>query len=111
MLNCLYTAPCSVPSWRVGPHPDRARHTRYLPRSGFHLMFVDSHCHLNFPDLAANLPDILARMEQNRVSHALVVSVNLPDWPGLMELVAPHSNLYASAIGRASCRERVCQYV
>src|SRR3546814_19329628 len=59
-------------------------------------MFVDSHCHLNFPDLAANLPDILARMEQNRVSHALVVSVNLPDWPGLMELVAPHSNLYAS---------------
>jgi len=59
-------------------------------------MFVDSHCHLNFPDLAANLPDIMARMAQNQVSHALVVSVNLPEWPGLMELVAPHPNLYAS---------------
>lgn len=59
-------------------------------------MFVDSHCHLNFPDLATNLPDILARMTRNQVSHALVVSVNLPDWPGLMALVGPHANLYAS---------------
>ncbi len=59
-------------------------------------MYVDSHCHLDFPELAQNLPDILARMEQNQVSHALVVSVNLPQWPGLMELVAPHPHLYAS---------------
>lgn len=59
-------------------------------------MYVDSHCHLDFPELAQNLPDILGRMAQNQVSHALVVSVNLPDWPGLMELVAPQPNLYAS---------------
>jgi len=59
-------------------------------------MFVDSHCHLDFPELAQNLPDILARMDQNKVSHALVVSVNMPQWPGLMELVAPHERLYAS---------------
>lgn len=59
-------------------------------------MYVDSHCHLDFPELAQNLPDILGRMAQNQVSHALVVSVNLPDWPRLLELVQPHPNLYAS---------------
>src|SRR3546814_20042465 len=59
-------------------------------------MYVDSHCHLDFPELAQNLPDILGRMEQNQVSHALVVSVNLPDWPRLIELVEPQPNLYAS---------------
>lgn len=59
-------------------------------------MFVDSHCHLDFSELAENLPDILQRMKQNQVSHALVVSVNLPQWPGLMQVVAPHSHLYAS---------------
>ena len=59
-------------------------------------MFVDSHCHLDFPELAENLPDILGRMAQNQVTHALVVSVNLPDWPKLMDLVAPHAHLYAS---------------
>ncbi|NYT36710.1 TatD family deoxyribonuclease [Allopusillimonas soli] len=59
-------------------------------------MYIDSHCHLNFPDLAGNLPDILARMTQNQVSHALVVSVNMPDWPGLMSLVEGQERLYAS---------------
>jgi len=59
-------------------------------------MYIDSHCHLDFPELAQNLPDILHRMALNQVSHALVVSVNMPAWQGLMELVAPHDNLYAS---------------
>ncbi|VCU69721.1 putative deoxyribonuclease YcfH [Pigmentiphaga humi] len=59
-------------------------------------MFVDSHCHLDFPELAAQLPDVLARMRTNGVGCALCVSVNLPDWPGLVELVAQHDNLWAS---------------
>ncbi|CAM3986336.1 TatD family hydrolase [Bordetella tumbae] len=59
-------------------------------------MYVDSHCHLNFPDLAQDLPDILQRMATNQVTHALVVSVDMPDWPGLIELVEPHRHLWAS---------------
>lgn len=59
-------------------------------------MYVDSHCHLDFPELAQQLPDVLARMAENRVSHALVVSVNLPDWPRLHDLVQGHDQLYAS---------------
>ncbi|CAM3700794.1 TatD family hydrolase [Bordetella tumulicola] len=59
-------------------------------------MYVDSHCHLNFPKLAQDLPDILQRMQANQVTHALVVSVDMPDWPGLIQLVEPHRNLWAS---------------
>lgn len=59
-------------------------------------MYVDSHCHLNFPELAADLPAILDRMAANQVTHALVVSVNMPEWPGLMSLVEPQANLWAS---------------
>jgi TatD DNase family protein len=59
-------------------------------------MYVDSHCHLNFPELAADLPAILDRMAANQVTHALVVSVNMPEWPGLMALVEPQANLWAS---------------
>lgn len=59
-------------------------------------MFADSHCHLNFPELVAQLPEILQKMETNQVSHALVVSVNLPDWPGLIELVQAQPKLWAS---------------
>lgn len=59
-------------------------------------MFVDSHCHLDFPELVAHLPDILNKMQDNRVSHALCVSVNLPDWPGLIDIVEQHTPLWAS---------------
>src|SRR3546814_3554695 len=88
MPSCLYTAPCNVPCW-LAPRQSKT----FLSKS---IMFVDSHCHLNFPELAENLPEILGRMVQNQVTHALVVSVNMPDWPGLMDLVAPHDHLYAS---------------
>jgi len=59
-------------------------------------MYVDSHCHLDFPELRQNLPDILERMQANRVTHALCVSVNLPDWPALIELVESQDRLWAS---------------
>jgi TatD DNase family protein len=59
-------------------------------------MFIDSHCHLDFPELAENLPRILANMAANRVTHALCVSVDLPDFPKVRALAEAHSNLYAS---------------
>lgn len=59
-------------------------------------MYIDSHCHLNFPDLRANVNTILADMDKANVGHALVVSVNMRDWPSLIELVEEHDNLRAS---------------
>ncbi|GGP22854.1 TatD family hydrolase [Silvimonas iriomotensis] len=59
-------------------------------------MFVDSHCHLNFPDLVTNLDAHLAAMVDNKVSHALVVAVNLPDLPGVLSLAQSQPNLFAS---------------
>ena len=31
-------------------------------------MYVDSHCHLNFPELRKNLPEILTNMHENQVT-------------------------------------------
>lgn len=59
-------------------------------------MFVDSHCHLDFPDLANNLDEIFDNMQQNQVTHALCVSVNLEDFPRVRTLAESHNNLYAS---------------
>jgi TatD DNase family protein len=60
------------------------------------LMLVDSHCHLDFPELADNLEAILARMRQNHVGHALCVSVNLEDFPRVLALAEGHEHLFAS---------------
>jgi TatD DNase family protein len=59
-------------------------------------MLVDSHCHLNFPELAARVDEALALMRQNQVTHALCVSVTLEDFPQVRALAERYSNLYAS---------------
>ncbi|HZS80966.1 MAG TPA: TatD family hydrolase [Herbaspirillum sp.] len=59
-------------------------------------MYIDSHCHLNFPELAARLPDIFGKMTENRVSHALCVSVNLPEFPQVLALAEQYPRIYAS---------------
>jgi TatD DNase family protein len=59
-------------------------------------MFIDSHCHLDFPEFQARLPEVLANMKSAQVSHALCVSVDIPDFPNVLKLAQEHPHLYAS---------------
>jgi TatD DNase family protein len=59
-------------------------------------MYVDSHCHLDFPELLQELPQLLDAMRENRVTHALCIGVDLPAWPGVVDLARQHANLYAT---------------
>ena len=59
-------------------------------------MYIDSHCHINFPELAARMPAIRAKMDENKVTHALCVSVDLPDFPQVLALAEQYANFYAS---------------
>jgi TatD DNase family protein len=59
-------------------------------------MYIDSHCHINFPDLADKLPEVFELMRQNQVSHALCISVELERFPDILALAESHPNVYAS---------------
>ncbi len=59
-------------------------------------MFVDSHCHLDFPEYEGQVPSLLARMREARVQNALCISVDMPDFPKVLALAEAHENLYAS---------------
>src|SRR5450755_1668540 len=59
-------------------------------------MFVDSHCHINFPELVEKLPALLDAMAEQHVTHALCIGVNLPELPGVLAIAAEHANIYAS---------------
>ncbi|MDD2928900.1 MAG: TatD family hydrolase [Sideroxydans sp.] len=59
-------------------------------------MFIDSHCHLNFPGLSEQLDVLLQNMRESAVSHALCVSVDLASFPEVLALAVQHDNLYAS---------------
>ena len=59
-------------------------------------MFVDSHCHLDFPEYADQLPDILARMTEAKVQNAMCISVDMPDFPKVLALAEAHDQLFAT---------------
>ena len=59
-------------------------------------MYIDSHCHINFPDLADKLPEVFDLMAHNQVSHALCISVELEKFPEVLALAEAHPNIYAS---------------
>jgi TatD DNase family protein len=59
-------------------------------------MFIDSHCHINFPELAEKLDEVFATMKTNGVESALCVSVELPRLPEILALAEQHDNIYAS---------------
>ncbi|CAN1547985.1 TatD Mg-dependent DNase [Burkholderiaceae bacterium] len=59
-------------------------------------MFIDSHCHLDFPEYRDRMPEVLANMAAAQVSHALCISVALPDFPAVRALAETYGHLFAS---------------
>jgi TatD DNase family protein len=59
-------------------------------------MFVDSHCHLNFPELSENIQSVRQLMHDEAISHALCVSVTLDKFPEVLSLAEQYENFYAS---------------
>jgi TatD DNase family protein len=59
-------------------------------------MLVDSHCHLNFPELVNNMDAIRQAMNDNQVGYALCISVNLREFPEVLAVAEAHSNFFAS---------------
>ena len=59
-------------------------------------MFIDSHCHIDFPDLYQRMPEVLENMRAQKVTHALAVSVDVKDWERIRVLIEAHPHIYGS---------------
>jgi TatD DNase family protein len=59
-------------------------------------MFVDSHCHLSFPELAARLPQIRQAMAAAQVDRALCICTTLEEFEAVHALAMDHDNFWAS---------------
>jgi len=59
-------------------------------------MFVDSHCHLNFPDYQGKLDLVLADMAANHVDRALCISTTLEEFPQVHQVALQCPNIWAT---------------
>jgi len=60
------------------------------------MMFTDSHCHLNFPELLSELPAIREAMAQAQVTRALCISTTLEEFGSVHQLALDFDNFWAT---------------
>jgi TatD DNase family protein len=60
------------------------------------MQLVDSHCHLDFPELHGALPQLLERMAAAHVGWALCAGVTLERFPVVLDIAHRHQNIYAA---------------
>ncbi len=61
------------------------------------VMFTDSHCHLNFPELVSKLPEIRAAMQAAQVDRALCICTTLEEFEAVHALATQYDNFWATA--------------
>ena len=59
-------------------------------------MFTDSHCHLSFPELKAQLPQIRQAMLDAQVDRALCICTTLEEFADVHELATTYDNFWSS---------------
>ncbi len=59
-------------------------------------MFTDSHCHLSYPELKADLPRIRLAMAEAQVTRALCICTTLEEFPQVHELAIAYDNFWST---------------
>jgi TatD DNase family protein len=59
-------------------------------------MFVDSHCHLNFPQYTETIDQVRADMQAAGVDRALCIGTTLEDFPQVHALAMRYDNMWAT---------------
>ena len=59
-------------------------------------MYIDSHCHLSFPELHARVPELRREMAAARVSRALCICTTLEEFPTVHALATEHDNFWCT---------------
>lgn len=59
-------------------------------------MLVDSHCHLDFPDFAAELPDVLARARAHGIARLITISTRVKRFEQIRTIIETHDDVFGS---------------
>ena len=59
-------------------------------------MIIDSHCHLNYEPMIANLDEVMARAKENNVSKMLTISTDEKSFQNNLEIIKKYENVYGT---------------
>jgi TatD DNase family protein len=59
-------------------------------------MLIDSHCHLDFPDFAAELPDVIARAQAAGVGRMVTISTRVRRFEAIRQIAETYPNVFCT---------------
>ena len=59
-------------------------------------MYTDSHCHLSFPELVSQLPDIRQKMQDAQVTRALCICTTMEEFDQVHHLAKSYDNFWST---------------
>lgn len=66
------------------------------------MKLIDTHCHLDFPELSADIEAVLARAQKAGVDKFVVPGVSVNNWNAVLTVCSEHAGLYP-ALGLHPC--------
>ena len=67
-----------------------------MPMPNSKIKFVDSHCHIDFPELKEKIPEILVEMAKQDVVAAVCIAVRNEEQANVLALAEKHPNIWAT---------------
>ena len=59
-------------------------------------MIIDSHCHLDYPELYNNLDHVVKRAEQNQIKYMLTICTTLDSFEKIKIIVKKYKNIFGT---------------
>lgn len=59
-------------------------------------MLIDSHCHLNFPDFADDLPQVVARAHQNGIGKMVSICTKIDEFADIAKIADSYDNVFCT---------------
>ena len=59
-------------------------------------MIIDSHCHLDYPNLFNNLDDVIKRAKSNNVNILLTICTNIESFSKIKVITKKYDNVYGT---------------
>ena len=59
-------------------------------------MIIDSHCHLDYPELYNNIDEVIKRAEDNEVKYFLSICTTLESFKRIKKIIVKYKNVYGT---------------
>jgi TatD DNase family protein len=73
------------------------------------MKFTDSHCHLDFPEFSANIPELIQQCAQANIHQIIIPAIHPDNWQKVIALTSKHRSSTPLKANQAKANQQHCK--